>query len=44
MVNPNSFINVEYIVDQYKKSHGTSEAREWLALGCDGPPYRINPQ
>ena len=41
MVNPNSFINVEYILDQYKKSHGISEAREGVALGCDGPPYRM---
>ena len=41
MVNPNSFINAEYIFDQYKKLHGISEAREWVALGCDGPPYRM---
>ena len=41
MVNPNSFINVEYILDQYKKLHGISETWEWVALGCDRLPYRM---
>ena len=35
MVNPTSFVNVEYILYQCKKLHGISEAREWVAFGCD---------
>ena len=34
MVNPTSFVNVEYILYQCKKLHGISEARGWVALGC----------
>ena len=39
MVNLNSFIDVEYILDQYKKLHGISEAQEWVALGRYRPLY-----
>ena len=41
MVNSNSFINVEYILDQYKKLYRISEAQEWVALSCYGPPNRM---
>ena len=39
MVNLNSFVDVEYILDQYKKLHGISEAQEWVALGRYRPLY-----
>ena len=39
MVNLNSFIDAEYILDQYKKLHKIIEAQEWVALGCYRAPY-----
>ena len=42
MVNPNSFINVEHIFSsEYKKFHGIGVVKEWVALGCSGPPYSM---
>lgn len=39
MVNLNSFIDAEYILDQYKKLHKISEAQEWVDLGRYRPSY-----
>ena len=38
LVNPNSFKNLETILDQLHENIENSE-REWLFVGADGPPY-----
>ena len=42
LVNPNSFETVKAVLDEYKLIHkiGT-DSRQWVLLGCDGPPYRL---
>ena len=40
MVNPNSFQRVKQILDEYKTKHGIAKEREWIILGCDGPPFK----
>ena len=41
LVNPNSYDSVKTVLDEYKHCHKIGEAREWVLLGCDGPPYRM---
>ena len=41
LVNPNSFESVKMILKEYKLLHDIGNSREWVFLGCDGPPYRM---
>ena len=41
MVNPNSFDRAKHILDEYKLLHKIGVDREWVILGCDGPPFRM---
>ena len=41
LVNPNSYVSVRAVLDSYKTLHGIGIDREWVFLGCDGPPYRL---
>ena len=41
MVNPNSLKNVKEILDEYKVLHGIGNNRQWMALGCNGPPFVV---
>ena len=41
MVNPNSFQRVKQILDEHKTKHDIGKEREWIILGCDGPPFRM---
>ena len=38
-VNPNSYENIEHILNEMKSICDISDKREWVFLGCDGPPY-----
>ena len=42
IVNPNSFDRVKHILDEYKLLHKIGVYREWVILGCDGPPFRMS--
>ena len=39
MVNPNSYTNIEIILDELKNQ--LINERKWVILGCDGPPYNL---
>lgn len=39
--NPNSYDSIKIIFEEYKDIHLIAVEREWVALGCDGPPYCI---
>ena len=39
LVNPNSFKNLETILDQLHENIIENSEREWLFVGADGPPY-----
>ena len=39
MLNPNSYTNVENILLNLKESADIGKSREWVFLGCGGPPY-----
>ena len=39
LVNPNSFKNLEAILDQLHENIMENSEREWLFVGADGPPY-----
>ena len=42
MLNPNSFTNIKSILDILKSSViDSSNGREWVFIGADGPPYTI---
>ena len=39
LVNPNSFKNLETIMEQLHENAIKNSEREWLFVGADGPPY-----
>ena len=39
LLNPNSYINIEKILDQLKENVEIPKSRKWSYVGCDGPPY-----
>ena len=41
LLNPNSFKNLESILNELKEFAGIPSLRHWLFVGCDGPPYVI---
>ena len=41
MKNPNSYGSIKAIFEEYKHIHSIGVECEWVALGCDGPPYCI---
>ena len=41
MKNPNTYDSIKAIIEEYKDINSIGVEREWVALGCDGPPYCI---
>lgn len=41
LLNPNSYNNIEQILDQLKVNLNVPIERNWAYVGCDGPPYCI---
>ena len=39
MLHPNSYTGVENILLNLKESADIGKSREWVFLGCGGPPY-----
>ncbi len=39
LLNPNSYENLERILEKLKHNLGIESDRQWTAVGCDGPPY-----
>ena len=38
LVNPNSYDSIREIISTLKSELGIGSQREWVILGCDGPP------
>ena len=36
LINPNSFVNIEQILNEYKETHDIGSKRQWVFIGCDG--------
>ena len=41
LLNPNSFVNLDKILDEIYELLIRSGLKEWVSLGMDGPPYTI---
>ena len=39
LLNPNSYSNIEHILDELKVNLGITTVRQWSFVGADGPPY-----
>ena len=39
LLNPNSYNNLEQILDNLEVNLEIGSSREWSYIGCDGPPY-----
>ena len=42
LLNPNSYKNLETILTEMKQFANIGKDREWVFLGCDGPPYCLS--
>ena len=42
LLNPNSYQNIDSILQSFKYILRIGEEREWALLGCDGPPYCLS--
>lgn len=42
MLNPNSYKNIESILMEMKIIAEIGKSRQWVFLGCDGPPYCLS--
>ena len=39
LINPNSYENLNLILDELKKELIDSKKKKWVSVGADGPPY-----
>ena len=39
LANPNSYISIKKVLEELKENHSIGDKRQWVFLGCDGPPY-----
>lgn len=39
LLNPNSYENIEHILESLKANLKIGTDRQWSYVGCDGPPY-----
>ena len=42
LLNPNSYANMKVILSEVKKFADVGVNREWVFIGCDGPPYCLS--
>ena len=42
LLNPNSYKNIKVILNEIKENSNIGKDREWVFIGCDGPPYCLS--
>ena len=42
LLNPNSYKNIKVILNEIKGNNNIGKDREWVFIGCDGPPYCLS--